>query len=296
MATNIASVVVTSHRTVRLALIGLFAEGHILLEDLPGVGKTLLAKTLARSIDGDFKRVQFTPDLLPSDITGTTVFESHTGKFQFVAGPVFCNVLLADEINRTGPRTQAALLEAMAEAQVTVDGSLRSLPRPFVVIATQNLTESHGTFPLPDSQKDRFLISMGIGMPTPAQEAEILKRAQHGTPSAQPVLSTGRVLEMQALVRSVEVSRPVREYMVNVLRAIREHSGVTYGASPRGGTALQRAAQCLALFNARPFVIPEDVREMATNVLAHRLILKPGASVSDREAVVEALSTVPVPA
>jgi MoxR-like ATPase len=296
MASNLASVVVTSQETVRLALVGLFSEGHILLEDLPGVGKTLLAKTLARSIDGDFKRVQFTPDLLPSDITGTTVFEMHTGKFQFVAGPVFCNVLLADEINRTGPRTQAALLEAMAESQVTVDGQLRQLPRPFFVIATQNFSESHGTFPLPDSQKDRFLISMGIGLPTPEQESEILLRAQQGVPEAQPVLSTERVIEMQDLVRRVEVSTPVREYIVHVLRSTRQHEAVSYGASPRGGAALQRAAQCCALLNARHFVAPEDVSEMARSVLPHRLILKPGVAMSEPEVVEDVLGRVPVPA
>ncbi len=296
MASSISAVVVTSPATVRLALVGLFSEGHILLEDLPGVGKTLLAKTIARSIDGVFKRVQFTPDLLPSDITGTTVFEAHTGKFQFIAGPVFSNILLADEVNRTGPRTQAALLEAMAEAQVTVDGELRQLRQPFTVIATQNLSESHGTFPLPDSQKDRFLISMGIGMPSVEQEVEILARAQRGSPEARPVLTTDRVIEMQALVKSVEVSQPVRQYLVNVLRAVRQHRDIWYGASPRGGTALQRASQCLALFNARSFVTPEDIREMAVHVLTHRLILKPGASISEREAVLSVLDEVPVPA
>jgi MoxR-like ATPase len=296
MTQNISSVVVTSHRTVRLALTGLFAEGHVLLEDLPGVGKTLLAKTLARSIDGQFKRVQFTPDLLPSDITGTTVFEMHTGKFQFVAGPVFANVVLADEINRTGPRTQAALLEAMAETQVTVDGEMKDLPRPFMVIATQNLSESHGTFPLPDSQKDRFLISMGIGMPTAEQEAEILRRAQAGSPAVTPVVTTGRVMEMQAAVRAVEVSRPVREYIVNVLAATRQHPEVAHGVSPRGGTALQRAAQCWAIFNARPFVAPEDVAEMAAHVVPHRLMLKPGAASTEHEVVAEAVAGVPVPA
>ncbi len=296
MSSNISGTVVTSPRTVQVALTGLFAEGHILLEDVPGVGKTLLAKTLARSISGSFKRVQFTPDLLPSDVTGTSVFDMQSGQFRFVEGPVFSNVVLADEINRTGPRTQAALLEAMAEFQVSVDGEVRDLPSPFMVIATQNLAESHGTFPLPDSQKDRFMISMGIGMPTAEQEAQILERAQRGVPAVAAVIAIERVTEMQALVKRVEVSHPVRAYIVNVLRATREHPEVAYGVSPRGGTALQRAAQCWALFNARPFVTPEDVREMAAYVMPHRLMLRPGATQLASAVVCESVNTVRVPA
>jgi len=296
LSSNVLTTVVAAKQTALLALCGLFAEGHVLLEDLPGVGKTLLAKTLARSIEGSFKRVQFTPDLLPSDITGTTIFDMPSGKFQFVAGPVFCNILLADEINRTGPRTQSALLEAMAESQVTVDGNVQDLARPFMVIATQNLSESHGTFPLPDSQKDRFMISMGIGMPSAEQEAEILQRSRHGTPTTRSVMTTARVLEMQDLVKRNEVSHPVVEYMVNVLRATRTHPEVEYGASPRGGSALQRASQCWALFSARPFVTPEDVQKMAPYVLAHRLGMRPGVDVTAEVAVAQVLESVPVPA
>jgi MoxR-like ATPase len=296
LAANVAAVVVAPEKTVRLALTGLFADGHLLLEDLPGVGKTLLAKTLARSVDGQFKRIQFTPDLLPSDITGTTVFEMHTGHFRFTEGPVFSNVLLADEINRTGPRTQAALLEAMAEGHVTVEGEEKALPRPFMVIATQNLSESHGTFPLPDSQKDRFLISTGIGIPSREQEVEILLRSQRGQKTISPVLAVQRVVEMQELVKQVEVSRPVREYIVNLLGETRKHPDVVSGVSPRGGTALQRAAQCNALFNARPFVAPEDVSEMAKHVLPHRLLLRSGASTSARGVIEALISTVHVPA
>jgi MoxR-like ATPase len=296
LASNIHRVVVARERTVRLMLTGLFSEGHILLEDLPGVGKTLLARTLANSIEGKFRRVQFTPDLLPSDITGTTVFEVHSSKFRFVEGPIFANVVLADEINRTGPRTQAALLEAMAESHVTVDGEELPLPRPFIVIATQNLSESHGTFPLPDSQRDRFLISLGIGLPSPEQESEILRRAQHGASAVSAVMTTARVLEMQDLVKLVEVTDPVRQYLVNILGETRRHPDAAYGVSPRGGAALQRAAQCHALFEARPFVAPEDVREMARHVLPHRLLLRPDASVTAGDVIEAALDTTPVPA
>lgn len=296
LASNITTVVIAPERTVRLALTGLFSEGHILLEDLPGVVKTLLARTLANSIEGRFRRVQFTPDLLPSNITGTTVFEMHSTKFRFIEGPIFANVVLADEINRTGPRTQAALLEAMAEPHVTVDGEELPLPRPFIVIATQNLSERHGTFPLPDSQKDRFLISLGIGLPLPEQESEILRRAQHGAGTVSAVMTTARVLEMQDLVKRVEVSDPVRQYLVNVLGETRRHIDAAHGVSPRGGAALQRAAQCHALFEARPFVVPEDVREMARHVLPHRLMLCPAAAVTACDVVEAALAAAPVPA
>jgi len=296
LSANITSVVVAPDRTVRLALTALFSEGHLLLEDLPGVGKTLLAKTLARSIDGVFKRIQFTPDLLPSDITGTTIFEMHSSHFRFAEGPIFASIVLADEINRTGPRTQSALLEAMAERHVTVDGEERALPRPFMVIATQNLSESYGTFPLPDSQKDRFLISMGIGLPSPEQEVEILLRSQTDQQAVSPVMTTQRVSEMQDLARRVEVSRPVREYIVNVLGETRRHPDISYGVSPRGGAALQRAAQCHALMNARPFVTPDDVSEMARHVLPHRLMMKPGSQTTAQATVESILASVRVPA
>lgn len=296
LAANVSRVVVASDATVRLALVGLFSEGHVLLEDLPGVGKTLIAKTIAQSVDCDFKRVQFTPDLLPTDITGTSVFDMQAARFEFVPGPIFSNVVLADEINRTGPRTQSALLEAMAECQVSVDGAVKLLPRPFMVIATQNLSESHGTFPLPDSQKDRFLVSMGIGLPTPEQEAEILVRSQHGMPSAVPVLSAERVVEMQSQVRRVDVALPVRQYIVNVVNATRNAPGVEYGVSPRGAAALQRAAQCRAAFEGRSFVVPEDVRALAQNVMAHRISVGPDGDVPPDQIVQDALERVKVPA
>ena len=211
LADNVAQVVVSSQRTIRFALLGLFAEGHVLLEDLPGVGKTLLAKTISQSVSGRYSRIQFTPDLLPTDITGTSVFNLRDNTFEFVPGPVFSNIVLADEVNRTGPRTQSALLEAMGEHQVTVDGASRPLPRPFMVIATQNMVESHGTFPLPNSQLDRFLISMNIGLPNRQQELEILNRSEHGLPEVTPVLSAEEVVEMQGTVKQVHVAVPVKQ-------------------------------------------------------------------------------------
>ena len=207
---QIAGVVVTSRRHISLALVGLFAQGHVLLEDLPGVGKTLLAKTIAGSIDGAFSRIQFTPDLLPSDITGSSVFDARNQTFEFVPGPIFANVVIADELNRTGPRTQSALLEAMAEGAVSADGVMRPLPRPFLIIATQNLIENYGTFPLPNSQLDRFMISMTLGLPTPEEEMEILRRSEQGTSRVKPLLSVTEVVEMQGTVARVELAPSVR--------------------------------------------------------------------------------------
>jgi MoxR-like ATPase len=296
LAGMVSSVVVAPERTIRLALTGLFAQGHVLLEDLPGVGKTLIGKTIARSIACDFKRIQFTPDLLPSDVTGTSVFDMRATEFNFIPGPIFANVVLADEINRAGPRTQSALLEAMAEFQVSVDGEVRPLPRPFLVIATQNFAESHGTFPLPDSQKDRFMVSLGIGLPSAEDEVEILERSMHGMPEASPVIASRRVIEIQESIKTIEVSRPLREYIVNFARATRRHPAAHSGLSPRGSAALQRASQCWAAFNGRSFVTPEDVADIAGSVVAHRLMMAPGAGVSPVEVVAEALDSTPVPA
>ena len=254
IATEIQRVVVTSSRTIQLSILGLLSEGHILLEDVPGVGKTLLGKTIAGAIDCEFKRIQFTPDLLPTDITGTTVFDMKSSTFNFVPGPIFANIVLADEINRTGPRTQSALLEAMAEHQVSIEGDVMKLPSPFMVIATQNLSESHGTFPLPDSQKDRFMISMGMGMPTAEQEVEILSRSQHGMPEAQPVISSERIVEMRETIKNVEVDDKIRQYIVKLAGQTRSNSAVRQGLSPRGAAALQRAAQAWCAMEGRSFV------------------------------------------
>ena len=295
LADNVGQVVVTSRPTIHLALLGLFAKGHILLDDLPGVGKTLLAKTIAQSITGRFSRIQFTPDLLPTDITGTSICDLRNNQFEFIPGPVFANVVLADEINRTGPRTQSALLEAMGEYQVTADGAVRPLPRPFMVIATQNLVESYGTFPLPNSQLDRFLISMNIGLPTPQQEMEILNRSEEGLPEVKPVLSADEVVEMQEVVQQVRVALPVKQYIVNLVAATRQHSLVVVGVSPRGAVLLFRAAQAWAAFGGRDFVVPEDIKEVAPMVLSHRIVVDSGAGAVAKDIICDLLDSVPVP-
>ena len=292
---TIRRVVVTAPETPMLALLGLFTNGHVLVEDRPGVGKTLLAKTLAQSVHGAFSRIQFTPDLLPSDITGSSIYNPQEGRFTFIPGPVFTNILLADELNRTNPRTQSALLEAMAERQVTVDGVSRPLPQPFMVIATQNPLESSGTFPLPETELDRFLVRISIGMPSPKDEMEILLRAEHEQHAVAPVLTASQVLAMQGFVRRVQVSHPVKEYLLRLAAAVRQHPDVRRGMSPRGSVQLQRASQGWAAFHGRTFVTPDDVQAVASSVIAHRLL------VDDREpsravAVVRhAVASVPVP-
>ena len=295
LTTSVSRVVVAPEPTIHMALLGLFAGGHVLLDDLPGVGKTLLAKTIARSIDGRFSRIQFTPDLLPTDITGTSIFDMQQSRFEFVPGPVFANIVLADEVNRTGPRTQSALLEAMEEHQVTVDGATRPLPVPFMVIATQNLVESHGTFPLPSSQLDRFLVSMKIGLPSIEEEVEILTRSETGPMDVPVVLTIDDVVDMRGLVRQVHVSPPVREYVANLVSATRGHAAVAVGVSPRGAVALQRAGQAWAAFHGRPFLVPEDVKDVAPAVLAHRMMVDMGAGATSEEVVLEVLGTVQVP-
>lgn len=295
LISNISRTVVVSDETLRYVLLGLVSEGHILLEDKPGVGKTLMAKTLAQSIEGKFSRIQCTPDLLPSDITGTSIYDMQQSQFEFKPGPVFSNILVADEINRTGPRTQSALLEAMAESQVSADGVIYPLPRPFLVIATQNQTESHGIFPLPDSQLDRFLIWTSMGLPTASQELEILSRAERGLPSVSTVVSTADVVYMQSVVRGVNVALPLKEYLVNLVRATREHPLVTRGVSPRGTVLLQRAAQGWAAFEGRNYTVPEDVKRVAPLVLPHRIATRNGSDYGNRDVIQEVLDDVAVP-
>jgi MoxR-like ATPase len=295
LISNISRTVVVSEESIRYVLLGLVAQGHILLEDTPGVGKTLMAKTLAQSIQGRFSRLQCTPDLLPSDITGTSIYNMQQSHFEFKPGPVFSNILVADEINRTGPRTQAALLEAMAEFQVSADGEVYPLPRPFMVIATQNMAESHGIFPLPDSQLDRFLIRMSLALPTQSQEIEILCRAEHGLRQVSPVVTTQDVLEMQHTVKQVNVSLPVKEYLVNLARATREHGMVARGVSPRGTVLLQYAAQGWAAFEGRSYLVPEDVKQVAPMVLPHRIAAIAGSDMAAGQIIEEILNSVPVP-
>jgi len=275
---------------LRLILAALIARGHLLLEDVPGVGKTLVAKALAKSLATDFKRIQCTPDLLPSDVTGSSLYDQRRQEFVFVPGPLFAHVALVDEINRATPRTQSSLLEAMAEGQITTDGVTRLLEQPFFVIATQNPVETVGTFPLPEAQLDRFLFSLSLGYPGYESEVLILEREEHDNPldGIQPALALDDVLRLQESVLRVEVARPIKEYIVRLIGATRSHPEVILGVSPRGGVAIQRAAQAIALLNGRDFVIPDDVKAVAPAAMAHRLITR-ARGLASGEAVVSAL-------
>ena len=281
-------------------MVALLADGHVLLEDVPGVGKTLIAKCLARSIGGIFKRVQFTPDLLPSDVTGFNIYSQKTGLFEFQPGPVVSNVLLADEINRTIPRTQSSLLESMEERQVTVDGETYSLPTPFFVIATQNPIELEGTFPLPEAQLDRFLLKVHLGYPDRDEEIAILERFRDNDPlkDLEAVVEPDAFMSLQHDRQQIRVSDPVREYIADIVRSTREHAALQYGASPRASIGLMRAAQAMAALRGRPFVLPDDVKQLADAVLSHRLILREeerlrGAEVS--RVIEEIIARIPVP-
>jgi MoxR-like ATPase len=271
---NLAKAVVGKEDAIELVLVALLSGGHALLEDVPGVGKTLLAKSLARSIDGKFQRVQCTPDLLPADITGTNVWNPQSGAFEFVAGPAFCNVLLADEINRATPRTQSALLEVMEEQQVTLDGRSRPVPEPFFVIATQNPIEYQGTFPLPEAQMDRFALAFSLGYPTEAEELQMLQRQQAGSLARdlEPCLSLEDVRELQRSCGAVAVGEAVQRYLLRLVRSTRQDAEISLGVSPRGAVAMQRAVRSRAFLRGRDYVLPDDVKALAPAVLAHRLI------------------------
>ncbi|MFB3882115.1 MAG: AAA family ATPase [Armatimonadota bacterium] len=284
LAANVERVIVGKPEAVRLAIIGVLADGHILIEDVPGVAKTMLARSIALSIGGTFRRIQCTPDLLPTDITGLSVFNQKTGQFEFSPGPVIANIVLSDEINRAPPRTQSALLEAMAERQVTVDGVTRKLAAPFCVIATQNPIEYEGTFPLPEAQLDRFLIRMTVGYPSPESESEILLRLQLSHPVEQvgQVLATEELVEAQAQVRRIFVHEKVRNYIVRLVQATRAHPDIALGASPRGSLALLRCAQAQAAADGLSFVLPDHAKAMVEPALAHRLILTPEARLAGR--------------
>ena len=299
LAANVRKVFVGKEQVVEAVLTALLAEGHLLIEDAPGVGKTTLAKSLARSIDCAFKRIQFTPDLLPSDITGVSIYDQQEQRFVFKPGPVFANVVLADEINRTNPRTQSSLLEAMSEAAVSVDGETRPLPKPFLVLATQNPFEFEGTYPLPESQLDRFLIRLEIGYPTAEQERAVLKAQQTAHPlrDLTPVVTAEQVLALQAATREVKVEDSVLDYIVAIAHASRDAPEVAVGVSPRGSLALRRAAQALALVRGRDYVIPDDVKELAVPVLAHRVAAQDtsGGRARAVEALLEVVEQVAVP-
>ena len=297
---NVERVVVGKRREVLLVLVALLCRGHVLIEDVPGVGKTVLAKAVARSIGSSFKRIQFTPDLLPSDVTGVNVFNQQTGRFEFRAGPVVAQLVLADEINRATPKTQAALLEAMEEAQVTVDGVTHKLPEPFVVLATENPIEYEGTFPLPEAQLDRFLIRMRMGYPGREGELEMLERQHrvHPLDALQQAVRLEELVEAQTAVREVHVAAPVREYIVALVEATRNHDDVYLGASPRGSLALYTASRAWAALHGRDFVTPDDVKALAQATLAHRLGLRPEAELEGvrvAQVLDSALGSVPVP-
>jgi len=281
-------------------LVALLCEGHVLIEDVPGVGKTMLAKTLARSLDLAFQRIQFTPDLLPSDVTGLSYFNQKNQEFQFRSGPVFANLVLADEINRATPRTQSALLEAMEERQVTVDGETRPLPRPFLVLATQNPIEQEGTFPLPEAQLDRFLVRVVLGYPDRDEERLIARRFRESNPlvDVEPILRAEEIGELARLCRQVFISDAVEGYIVDLVRTTRAQSGVTLGASPRATLAICRASQAIAAIDGRDYVLPDDVKRLAAPILGHRLILSTRGRLDGRTAtdlVGEILRTVPAP-
>ena len=276
LESNIATVFKGNPNVIRNLIVCLLADGHLLLEDAPGVGKSLLAQTLAKSIQSRYRRIQFTPDMLPSDITGTNIYDEMTGTFRFLPGPIFGNVILADEINRTTPRTQSSLLECMSESSVTIDGKAHVLPKPFFVIATQNPEDYHGTYPLPEPQLDRFTMCLNIGYPSPQAELEILdsQLASHPLNSISYVIKSNDVVYCQALIRKVKVSPQIKDYIVRIANATREHPALVNGCSPRASLAVMRSCQSLAAYNGRDYVTPKDVREMLNLVLAHRLRLK----------------------
>ncbi len=297
---NVARVIVGKDATIELLLVALLCEGHVLIEDVPGIGKTMLAKSLARSLRCTFERIQFTPDLLPSDITGVSVFNQKSGEFEYRAGPVVAQIVLADEINRAGPRTQSALLEAMEERQVTVDGVTRPLPRPFLVLATQNPIELEGTFPLPEAQLDRFLLRLRLGYPEGEEERAILRRFREANPleELKAVVSADEIGALGAAARRVFVHEVIEDYIVAIAQASRGNNAIALGMSPRASLALCRTSQAFAALQGRNYVRPDDVKHMAEPVLAHRLI--PSAQTRLRrqatgELVAKLLERVPVP-
>jgi MoxR-like ATPase len=301
VAANVERVIVGKHQEVRLALVALLCQGHLLIEDVPGTGKTMLAKALAKSLGCSFRRIQFTPDLLPTDVTGLSIFNQKTQEFEFRPGPVVSQVVLADEINRATPKTQSALLECMEERQMTVDGVTRPMPVPFMVIATQNPVEYEGTFPLPEAQLDRFMLRLRMGYPEPVEEMVILdeQKRSHPVDGLTPVASLEEVVAMQTAVREVYVDPAVTDYIVRLVGTTRTHPDVYLGASPRGSLGLFRAGQAFAALGGRDYVIPDDIKLLAESTIAHRLVLKTSASmrgVDSRGIVREVLATVPIEA
>lgn len=297
---NIEQVIVGKTDAVRLTVISLLCQGHLLIEDVPGTGKTMLAKSLARSIGCSFNRIQFTPDMLPSDVTGVSIFNQKTSEFEYRPGPIMAQIVLTDEINRATPKTQAALLEAMEERQVTVDGETHPLPEPFLVLATQNPIEYEGTFPLPEAQMDRFMLRIHLGYPTTAFEVKMLSNQQlkHPIDALEQVVGVEDLLEAQQRVREVRISAEIKRYIVNLVENTRNHAELYLGASPRGSLALFRTAQARAAVEGRDYVLPDDVKAMAVPALAHRLIVGSAARIREvdaRDIVQELIDRIPVP-
>ncbi|MBI4305780.1 MAG: MoxR family ATPase [Chloroflexi bacterium] len=297
---NVSKVIVGKRDAIRLGVIALIARGHALIEDVPGVGKTMLARSLARSAGCKFRRIQFTPDILPSDVTGVSVYNQKTNEFEFRPGPVMAEIVLADEVNRATPKTQSALLESMEERQVTVDGVTYALPRPFMVLATQNPIEYEGTFPLPEAQLDRFFLRIGLGYPEPSEEVAIMDRQQAADPfeTLEPVATPVQIAMLQDSARQIYIDDLVKEYIVALSNATREHADAALGASPRASLSLMRGSQARALMESRDYVIPDDVKAIATAVMSHRVIVSPAArmrGVTGESLVGEVLDKVPVP-
>lgn len=297
---NVSRVIIGKQQEIRLIVLGFICRGHILLEDVPGVGKTVMAKALSASIGAEFKRLQFTPDMLPSDVTGVTIFNQSNNTFEFRPGPIFAQIVLTDEINRATPKTQAALLEAMEERQVTVDGRTYPMSSPFLVLATQNPIEYEGTFPLPEAQLDRFIMRVHLGYPTPNEEVMMLESQQHTHPldELQQVVSVEELMEAQQAVRNTYSNYDIKQYIVSLVNATRNHGDIYLGASPRGALALFRTAQAHAVLEGREYIIPDDVKAMAEVTLAHRIIVGPSArikEISSRSLVQHILSAVSIP-
>ena len=300
IADNVKKVIIGKDQTIEMGLVALMCQGHALIEDVPGVGKTMLARSLARSAGCEFKRIQFTPDLLPTDVTGVSIYNQKTNDFEFKQGPIISQIVLADEINRATPKTQSALLEAMEERQVTVEGITYKVPRPFMVMATQNPIEYEGTFPLPEAQLDRFLIMLTLGYPTTEEELAIIEnqRQVHPIETLQAVASSEEIINLQEAVKDIYVDELIKEYIVSLVKATRDHSDISLGSSPRGSLALFRGSQALAFLRGRDFVLPDDVKELTVPMISHRIIVSAAArmrGVSGRDVVSDLVDEIPVP-
>lgn len=296
---NIQSVIIGKDESIKFLVVSLLAKGHLLIEDTPGLGKTILARALSKSINGKLRRVQCTPDLLPSDITGVSIYNEQERSFEFKPGPIFANILLVDEINRTTPRTQSSMLEAMGEQQVSSDGKTYRLPSPFMVIATQNPIEFHGTYPLPEAQLDRFFMRISMGYPSVEDEVKIMQMQEkvHPLDNLKPVITTEKLIDLQKQVADIKIDKLVLEYIATIMNALREHNSLAYGASPRGSLALMNAAKAFALIEQKEFVDPDIIKKIAVFILAHRIVIKPqyASSLNNEDIIADVLAKTKVP-